>query len=203
MEKDGRLRAMERLNVVTAVSRPENLAHIQRHLSEQLPSFDVRWYCVADSNHVAGRPRGIECDFWGESPTADRAGGAQKNAALERMDAGWVYFLDDDNTIHPRFDEALSTAVRSRPDCVGHVFGQVDGAGNLLRQAAPQFVRNGRLDLGQFVLRREAISEARFPIDVYNSDWLFFVQVWREHADRIAFWPPATFYNALAQRAAG
>jgi Glycosyl transferase family 2 len=188
----------ERLNVVTAVSRPQNLACIQRHLAERLASFDVRWYCVADSNHVVGQPPGIECVFWGESATADCAGGAQKNVALDQVDGGWVCFLDDDNTIHPQFDRALANAIRSRPDCVGHVFGQVDGSCRLLRQAARQFVRNGRLDLGQFVLRHDVLAQVRFPINVYNSDWLLFEQVWREHADRIAFRGPATFYNALA-----
>ena len=193
----------QRLNVVTAVSRPENLACIQRHLAERLKSFDVRWHCVADSNHVTAQPPEINSHFWGQSDTSDCAGGAQKNFALDRIDEGWVYFLDDDNTIHPQFDQALATAIRSKPDCVGHVFGQVDGSPRVLRQAARQFVRNSRLDLGQFVVRNEVLAQVRFPINVYNSDWLLFEQVWKKHADRIAFWSPATFYNALADGPAG
>lgn len=192
-----------RLNVVTAVSRPNNLQFIQRHLGERLHSFDVRWLCILDTNHVSDVPDAVTCSFWGTSAQVDRAGGAQKNVGLEEIDEGWVYFLDDDNTIHPRFDTVLASVIQNDPDQVGHVFGQVNGDAQLLRNAAVQHVGFGGIDLGQFVLDRNAIGDARFPIDNYCSDWAFFENVWKRHKDRIGFHQTATFYNALADGSPG
>ncbi|MCA9053321.1 MAG: hypothetical protein KDA75_05765 [Planctomycetaceae bacterium] len=187
----------EILNVVTAVSRPANLATIQQHLIERLPSFDVRWHCVADINKCRLRPGGLECHFWGESPVADRAGGAQKNLALGEIASGWVYFLDDDNTIHPRFDAALQEEIKLHPDAMGFVFGQASASGQTLRVAAARNVKMGAIDIGQLILRRIAIDAHRFLLDVRASDWHLFEKVWGMHRERIHFSSVATFYNRL------
>ncbi len=191
------------LNIVTAVSRPENLRFIQRHLTERLPSFEVRWYCVVDTNHGPVLPEDLTCHWNGSSSQRDRAGGAHRNVALDQITDGWVYFLDDDNTIHPQLDHALTSAIAAAPDFVGHVFGQADGAGRPIRQPTADTIRCGRVDLGQFALSRDAIGATRFPADIYHSDWLFFEPIWREHRRRIGFGPTATFYNALADSPAG
>lgn len=192
-----------RLHVITAVSRPDNLRFLQRHLRERLCSLDVCWHCVADTSRVRERPMDLECTSWLTCDQRDRAGGAQKNVGLSQATDGWVYFLDDDNTIHPQFEQAFCRAVEQHPEAVGHVFGQVDGHGRLLRTADPGQVRCGGIDLGQFVLRADVLNGLQFAIDVYHSDWLLFAEVWARLRERIDFHEPATFYNALADGPAG
>jgi hypothetical protein len=184
------------LNVVTPVSRAANLPVIQHLLESRLPSFDVRWHVVADSNRTQ-IPAGTRCHFAGE--TADQGHGeGQRNHALDQIAEGLVWFCDDDNLPHAAFDRELAAAVTEHPDAAGFVFGQFDAGGRLVRAAAPENVRRGGIDMAQFVLRRDAIGELRLPVGFYASDWSLFSRVWQRHRDRIQFRPPAVFYNALA-----
>lgn len=182
------------IHVITAVSRPQNLPILQRHLATRLASHSVHWTCSLDYNHVAELPTGVQANTTG-SGVPDRAGGAQKNAALNKIGlctTEWVYFLDDDNTVHPDFDAALSVALKTKADA--HIFGQYGRSGRVLRLADAKNVRSGRINLGQFLIRRDVIGGTRFPIDVYDSDWQFFQAI---NPQRIRDWPPATYYNAL------
>lgn len=191
------------LNVVTAVSRPENLPIIARHLARRLPSFRVRWYCAADATKVpAARPAGLDCHFWGAIPQHDCAGGVQRNAALEQVRQGLTIFLDDDNTIHPAFDAALSGLLQASPGRPLYVLGQQDQAGAVLREARRESVRCGQIDVGQIVLRVHPLTKGlRFVADTYHSDWLliesFLTRCGADWPSHVAFGPPATFYNAL------
>jgi hypothetical protein len=191
------------LNVVTAVSRPENLPIIARHVATRLPSFRVRWYCVADGTRTsARRSAGLDCYWWGSVARQDCAGGQQRNAALDRIRQGLTVFLDDDNTLHPEFDAALSQQLQASPGLALYVFGQQEQGGTLLREARPDQVRCGGIDVGQIVVRCHPLTKGlRFVADKYHSDWLLIEALLQRFGanwpSRIAFGPPATFYNAL------
>jgi hypothetical protein len=191
------------LNVVTAVSRPENLPVMARHLATRLPSFRVRWYCVADGTRTSARRcAGLECYWWGAVARKDCAGGRQRNAALDRIRQGLTVFLDDDNTIHPAFDSGLSGRLQASPGLPLYVFGQQDQQGTLLREARPDRVRCGGIDVGQIVIRCHPLTKGlRFAADRYHSDWLLIESLLKRMGDdwtsRTAFGRPVTFYNAL------
>ncbi|HLA41691.1 MAG TPA: hypothetical protein VJ417_16930, partial [Candidatus Glassbacteria bacterium] len=62
----------------------------------------------------------------GEYPES-RVGNAQKNRALEHIGneaESWVYFLDDDNLIHPKFFPAIAQAIHDGPGRRGFIFSQ-------------------------------------------------------------------------------
>jgi glycosyltransferase involved in cell wall biosynthesis len=120
---------------------------------------------------------------------------AARNWAIERIEGGWVYFLDDDNLIHPEFEAAFHEARRLHPKAGWFIFDQVDAEGTLLRRATcPPTV--GHVDLGQAVIRRDVLCGFRFREDRYDADGDLF--------ERLAVAVPpvcvnrqATYYNAL------
>lgn len=142
-----------RLNVLTAVSRPENLPRIAKSLADAMaraPEVQVHWRFRFDleRQHVGGQ--------------------ALKNALLENVpDDEWVWALDDDTLAHE--DVLLLASTFTNRDAI--VFSQLRTDGRVL-PAHPDSVVPGSIDIGQAFLRRDLIGEHRIPDD-YNGDGMF------------------------------
>jgi hypothetical protein len=161
------------LNVVTAVTRPGNLARIQASL-EAVRVCAVRWFVAFDTKKVISPPR-VPC-YWQGSCPGTLGGGEPKTLGTHAVEAGWVYVLDDDNIMHPGLAGALLRAVESHPEARGFVFAQVHADGNLYRRAE---LRN--IDQGQFVLDRALIGESHYRSAIYESDSISFASSWPKH----------------------
>ncbi len=116
------------LNVVTVVTRPHDLPIIERHLRARLPSFRVRWYLVGDEG-TSATPLGstIECHWVRPHSVADPT--RDRLETLRQIREGLVFSLDNDTTVHPGLDTALTHALRDSPDQRSYAFGQVDQTG--------------------------------------------------------------------------
>jgi hypothetical protein len=182
-----------RINIITLVSRPANLPALADNLRATWP--DGQWYCVFDSKRLPAIPpnRGW---CWSGMAAGDLAGGGLRNVALEQIDAGWVYLLDDDNLIHPELPAALAEAVREQPDKRAFIFNQVRADGSQrLRTGQPV---HGAIDAGQFVLDRELIGLTRMRVGAYDSDYHFVAEVYARAPERFAFIArDVTYYNRL------
>jgi len=198
-----------KLAVITPCSRPENLSQLAPSLAKAKESFDVDWYVVHDCHSG-------ECEFplpdfaWGHllhrpSVGADTAGHAQANHALDRIDAGLVWRLDDDNLPVPGFFARLRELDDANPRVDLFLFGQL--AARRYDEAewpegwVPPIPRVGKMDTAQFVFRREALGPIRFLSTDYKADGRFIEElctevsafkIWKENA-------PLTQYNALAR----
>lgn len=130
-----------RLNVLTAVSRPENLPRIAKSLADAMaraPEVQVHWRFRFDleRQHVGGQ--------------------ALKNALLENVpDDEWVWALDDDTLAHE--DVLLLASTFTNRDAI--VFSQLRTDGRVL-PAHPDSVVPGSIDIGQAFLRRSLIGRA-------------------------------------------
>ncbi len=177
---------METLCVITPVTRPAKLSRIAVDLASLRDQFGLHWIVVfSDGSHP---------DWWG---------GWERNEALESVpDHAWVWFLDDDNTVHPEFGVTLAKAITLHSSGVpsrlaGFVFSQVlaDGSMRLPARVDPNC---GEIDTAMFVFQRTAIGNVRWRSG-YNTDWAFF----REVIDRlspgsmVAVDVPVVYYNAL------
>lgn len=182
------------LNVVTACSRPENLTALAESL-KLLPSFDVRWIVMADATKDNVFPPGslAAATVFGNVDVSDCSGGAQKNAALPYCKEGLVYFLDDDNLIHPQLNDRLVSA----GDFDLYIFGQYQN-GRPVREACERNLRYAKVDCGQFVVKADFIQDSRFPHDIYWSDWLFLKSL-LDRKPKVHFGRYCTNYNALAK----
>lgn len=187
------------LNVVTACTRPANLPTIHRNLVASFQTFCVRWYVYFDRSAVVSVP---PLPWYHAEICAgpDRGGAVGKNRGIEMNPTGLIYFLDDDNLVHRDFEPALTGAIRENPGAKGFVFNQIGRHGSPRLKADYEGCFCGNIDLGQYVFDAEIIGEARFPLDDYVCDFLFFTAVREPNKDRVLFFDrDCTYYNALSE----
>ena len=98
----------ELLTIITPVTRPENLMQVA---SSILLGCIMRWVLVYDTT----RPHELEPHFLAHQHKVHEifvhetgiSGNALRNRGLDEVTYGLVYFLDDDNIIHPHFWDIL------------------------------------------------------------------------------------------------
>lgn len=167
-----------RVNVLTAVSRPENLPEVARSLgaaASRAPEVSVAWRWRFDLQR------------------AYVGGQAVKNHLLDEVPPGeWVWMLDDDTTAHE--DVLLTAACFQNYDAI--VFSQQRSTGGVLAACRENVVVGG-IDIGQAFLRRSVIGDHRLP-ENYNADGVFLAAVL---ADADVMYHPATYslHNAISQ----
>jgi hypothetical protein len=87
-------------------------------------------------------------------------GSAQRNMALGTIKEGYVYFLDDDNLLHPdlipKIESMPSIGVNSR----AYVFSQQ--LETRVRKARWEDIRQTHIDTAQYMLDRSLIGDKRF-----------------------------------------
>lgn len=196
------------LHVVTPASRPENLPHLWHSVSllrRDLPGWSVEWWVFVDRSvpflPALGGARVARQSF---CPDPHGMGNLGRNDGLDATREGWVWFLDDDNDVHPGFGPGLVAAAAAHPDAEGFVFDQFDAAGSL-RLPARADAGGGEIDTAQFVFRRAAVGGHRWALDDYAADAGFFAAVagpLRERGTLVAPGLGATWYNRLRERPA-
>ena len=104
-----------KITLITPCSRPENIKILKETLN-----FDyiLEWIIVYDSSKVSeitsfDDPKIKEFLF---NEPGSIKGTSQRNYAIKQVKGGYVYFLDDDNTIHKNFYEFLDSIVP------GHIY---------------------------------------------------------------------------------
>lgn len=164
-----------KLHILTAVSRPENLATVAESLAtaSERANAEIAWHLRLDTarRHIGGQ--------------------ALKNAMLDSIEDGWVWCLDDDTVAHPDVLRAFAAG----PHWDAIILSQRRTDGRVL-QAGPENVVVGSIDIGQAFLRREWIGDRRIPED-YNGDGMFLRTVLS--GARILWVPePLSLHNAIS-----
>ncbi|MCR4339227.1 MAG: hypothetical protein NUW01_04985 [Gemmatimonadaceae bacterium] len=165
---------MSRLHVLTSCSRPGNLPAVAESIAAAASdSWEVCWHVRFDLKHL-------------------HVGGQQlKNDMLDGITDGWVVFLDDDTTMHP----GLLASAAKVADVGAVIVSQERSDGTILR-AARENLQVGLVDIGQAILRRDLIGDARIPID-YNGDGMFLAGLLRD-TPAVAFVDEIlSFHNSL------
>lgn len=168
------------LNIMTPLSRPINIGKMYTSMWHIWPDVRLRWIVVADDDKdpdVKGRIKT-------ENPLIEivvghhkepSTGHAQRNYALDHLTVpGYVYWLDDDNVLHPYF---LSRFRELAFDLwLGMLFGQYrfkDG------YVSPDL---RHIDTGQIVVHTSLIGSTRWGLH-YTADGDFIREVYANHPD--------------------
>lgn len=208
-----------RLHIVTPCSRPENIPAIRESILSQFPNWDsyekgINWLiifddsldrespemenaksCIRDNFNFSYTYSGIKNSFVGHS---------HRNFALdylieEKMETGFVYFLDDDTVLHPDFVKHIFSEADSEKSAV--IFNQAMPDGMTKRlDASLDHVKVCEIDMGMYMVNlRDILPQERFEISEYCGDGIFiesfFERVGRksfQHIDRTL-----SIYNKL------
>ena len=165
-------------------------------------AISIRWDCVTNWILVYDTSRQHDLQpLFSDSPQVTeiffqaeegaKLGNMQRNRALQHVMHGLVYFLDDDNVMHPNFWDIL-------PDMSsGHIisFDQLR-----LEVEPPQRLSGDRLvvdaiDTGMFVMDRALIGQTQWDPSAGNADGMFAEAVSNQHPAKHIYIPEVAAYH--------
>jgi glycosyltransferase involved in cell wall biosynthesis len=199
---------VEAVNIVTAVSRPENLPRIKRSIELSLLSstLTVRWILVMDD--AVTPTKTVEEALKGASFEIRRLsyrGGPcayginQKNAGMASIKDGYYHCLDDDNIVHPQFFQGLEKAIKQSQGKRAFVFGQERWDNIRSLKASPDRMEYGKIDNTMFVVHTSLIGEKRYDLSKSGrEDFVFFRALYDLHKEEFCFIPETlSYYNYI------
>lgn len=188
--------APQKLTLVTPCSRPQNLEKVKAsidfaRIDKWIIVYDVRnptdrGLPSPSASRYGGHPQIVEmnCDRPGV------VGNPGRNAALDIVREGLVYFVDDDNAVHPDFWKLDLQAGRINTWDMAYSDGRVL-TGNTL-------VING-IDTAQFAFDVSLVRGLRFNVDQYNADGAFVESLHAANPGSNAYFPGVhAYYNRLS-----
>ena len=108
---------MIKLNIITRCTRPQFLQKVKESIFKTI-LFDIKWWVVFDTRVI----KDIDADFLsdlqllgGQSLFLKGEEGDMAHSLLskviDKIDDGFIYFLDDDNIMHENFYDVLSKSI--------------------------------------------------------------------------------------------
>lgn len=182
---------MPPFTVITACSRPGNLPALAEALAalSNPHGYDLAWWVIFDAASVGPVPDvpGWEIRVM-PSYSPGNWGHAQANLALDMIEAGFVWILDDDNLPHPDL-----LTCRYEPGTITLIGQQVTA--DYVRVPEPAC---GKVDKAQIVADRAAVGDTRLPLDCFG-DGRFVEMLFAARPESLRIDPEVrSFYNRLA-----
>lgn len=183
--------------LVTAVSRPENLARIHRSISTSLrgSSLKAKWIIVVDaagvitpSTEAVLRDGPFSVEFLVHRDGKCSYGIDQKNAGMGSIADGYYHCIDDDNIVHRNFFSGLERAMAANPKKRAFVFGQQrwDDIRSLI--ASPDRMEYGKIDNTMFAVHSSLIGSHRYDLSRSGrEDFHFFRKLYDLHKEEFVF----------------
>lgn len=178
-----------KLTIVTPCSRPENLAKMFETMR-----FDLidKWYIIYDTRNATfvrryHHPQVVEMECKDEGVV----GHPIRNMALGIITDGLVYFLDDDNVIHPEFWKICRSFAPGKI----HTFDMEYADKRVLTGDS---VKVCSIDTAQYVFDVALVGTTRFIPTEYVADGMFIESVYGANRDKWVYHKQiAAYYNRL------
>jgi len=176
------------LTIITPCTRYGNLAAIERSIN--IPRENFRWIVVIDGTSI---PKHLpeKCEYYAHIDSKSGAGNSQRNYAINLVDEGYVYFLDDDTEMHP----FLWRRIEKLDDHDFIHFSQINKDGSLRLKGDK--VANNYVDSNNFVISRECIGDTRWILDRYDADGIFAEECYKKSTSSIFIPKVLSIYNLL------
>lgn len=189
MVSNKRLNKNMLINIITPCSRPENLHTISKGIN--IPKENYRWIIVFDMvNQPNNELIPDNCEVYCHKNPNSTSGNSQRNFALNLVEGGYIYFNDDDTTIHPELWENVKDL-----DADFISFPQLNKNG-VLRLTGDN-INVGHIDSHNFIVSHSILGESRFIIDKYDADGYFAMECYNKTENRIIINKPLSIYNLL------
>lgn len=179
------------ISIVTPCTRPQNLPIMYGSINF---NFDVWWIVfdmdwseeihrvIQDLQDMRVKTMFIKDHTWGN---------AQRNAALEYIKGGFIYFLDDDNIVHPELYEEVSKVHSIHNKKVYLVQQDMESE---IREIDP---RQCYIDLAQMVVHRKMFDDMKF-VNLHDADGIFIEHLVKtKPEDFCLIHKPLSYYNKL------
>jgi hypothetical protein len=158
------------LTIITPCCRQQNIPILYNSI--QFDKIDT-WIIVYDTSRgrsysklYDGHPQIVEVDCDG----VGLAGHPQRNYGINMVDDGFIYFLDDDNIIHPNFWSIVGQLNSNH----FYTFNQQRTADTILRGNK---IRLRHIDTAMFIVHKQHIKHITWITDQYDADGIFISQI--------------------------
>ena len=178
-----------KLNIITRCIIPDNIDAVNSSIFSSKPdSIEINWHIVFDTKVLKDIDAELLNRFDRPNITlhfrkGDEWGLSQLNDLIQSLD-GWIYHLDDDNTIHPKFYKTILKNLSNNPKALAFIFSQnVDGKDFTkldIREALPENVKVQGIDLSQWLIHSDLhkdymygtgyIADGEFITNLYNKE---------------------------------
>ena len=189
---------MNGLSIVTPCSRPENLITIWPTIPQ-----GSQWLVVLDRPNLDDAPPALQAEPNIEFACTTGVGGwgnAQRNLGLSRATRDYLYFLDDDNIVHPALTSVLAEHQQSRKIIV---VNQLLADGSLRFKARPP-VQVNEIDTAQVLVPRELATRFTWKPHTPRADGFYFAALYETCRKSFVFLDvDAAYYNYLAPTRTG
>jgi len=207
---------MEQLHIITPTTRLYNIPKVHYSIKRATVHLKIDWWIVLDFAHIEQSEIAALPDFFvhrymndyqiaphimGISYPTFVAGKGQINTALELIEKGWVYVLDDDTELHPDFGKWFVMLRNMQPSADAILIAQEHKNG-YIRNVHPTTVKETHIDQGQYILHRNFIGEERY-LQKYTGDGEFierlFTKTPEEERSSVFMFvnQPLSYYNWL------
>jgi hypothetical protein len=175
------------INIITPCSRPQNLEIISKSIN--IPREQYRWIVVFD---LLDKPENIpdNCEWYAIKDANSTSGNAQRNFALDLITHGYIYFNDDDTTIHPDLWENIKNL---NNDFIS--FKQAWPSGELRLDGKNITLNN--IDSHNFVMDYSLLGNTRWILNRYDADGVFANECWLKSGNYKYIDKVLSIYNSL------
>ena len=150
------------LNIITPCSRPHLLHAVAESIN--IPKENYRWIVVFDSETI---PTDIpECEAYCIKDVKSVCGNAQRNLAIDLVTDGWIYFNDDDTTMHPELWDNIKDLDN---DFIS--FDQVWNSG--VHRLYGNIIKLSYVDSHNFITHISIVNQERFVLSRRDADGVF------------------------------
>jgi len=188
-----------KVHIITRCTRPENLLKVKESIkSSIIEHVNIVWHVLFDTSKVKNINTSIiqnidDIDIETKTYFWDSMPGDMGHQLINRIisivdDKEWIYVLDDDNEMHPDlFKEILFKVNEADGFIFSQYIGSTDFSGLEIREALPQNVKVGHIDMAQFILRKKLINHHRLVPMQYTADGIFIQTLYDENVDSFIF----------------
>ena len=182
------------LTIITPCSRPDNLGMLSKSIK-----FDKidKWIIVYDTT----KDRTYKKSFEGNSKIievecndAGDFGNQQRNYGMSLVDDGFIYFLDDDNIVHPSFWILLDKHMDD--EIFFYTFNQSRSyeKSNLFGNR----IEKNYIDTAMFLVHKKHIKDIKWDADLYQADAVFICDILKQNPQCHKFLNAfACYYNFI------
>jgi len=176
------------INIITPCSRPENLHIISRSIN--IPKSNYRWIVVFDLEQCDENLIPDNCEYYFHKNQFSRVGNAQRNFAIDKVDFGYLYFNDDDTTLHQDLWNTISNMNND------FIHFKQNWKNNTLRLNG-DVIELERVDSHNFIVSNNIVESSRWIIDKYAADGYFAIECYNKSKNPKYINKVLSIYNTL------
>jgi hypothetical protein len=179
------------LTIITPCCRQNNIPKLFNSIN-----FNkiINWIIIYDTSNdrkynklYENNPKIMEVEC-----TGGISGNPQRNHGISLVNDGYIYFLDDDNIIHPEFWSIVDKLDNNN----FYTFDQARTKGGKILRGNEIGIR--RIDTAMFIVHKKHIGNITWKCDLYGADFFFISEININNAGKHTYInKTACYYNYL------